>query len=108
MASDPSSSKYGSYPSLSTFQSKYGASQSKRRAVKQAFAKQNVTATVDVTRLRVSATASVGKAQKLFGTKWNVYRTGSTNARVALPANTPKLPRGCRATSTPSRGCACC
>ena len=68
-ASDPSSSSYGKYPSLSTFQSKYGASKSKRNGVKNAFAKQNVNATVDVTHLRVAATVSIGKAQKLFGTK---------------------------------------
>jgi kumamolisin len=92
-ASDPSASSYGDYPSLSAFQGTYGASQSKRKAVKQAFAKQNVSASVDVTRLRVSAGTTIGKAQKLFGTKWNVYRTGS-GARLALPANQPKLPKG--------------
>ena len=58
-----------------------------------AFKKQSVTATVDVTHLRVSATVSIGKAQKLFGTKWKVYKTKS-GAHVALPVNTPKLPRG--------------
>jgi hypothetical protein len=36
-ASDPSSSSYGKYPSLSTLQSKYGASSSKRNAVVNAF-----------------------------------------------------------------------
>jgi kumamolisin len=92
-ASNPASSSYGKYPSLSTFQSRYGAPKSKRKAVKQAFAKQNVSAGVDVTHLRVSAGTTVGKAQKLFGTRWNVYRT-STGARVALPANQPKLPKG--------------
>ena len=92
-ASDPSSSSYGKYPSLSTLQSKYGASSSKRNAVVNAFKANGVTATVDVTHLRVSATVSVGKAQKLFGTKWNVYKT-STGSKVALPVNTPKLPSG--------------
>jgi len=52
-----------------------------------------VKATVDVTHLRASATVSVGKAQKLFGTKWKVYKTDS-GSRVALPVNTPKLPKG--------------
>ena len=93
-ASNPSSSSYGEYPSLSTFQSRYGASKSKRNDVKNAFAKENVNATVDVTHLRVAATVSIGKAQKLFGTKWKLYKTGSSNELVALPVNTPKLPKG--------------
>jgi Pro-kumamolisin, activation domain len=46
-----------------------------------------------VTHLRVSATVSVGKAQKLFGTKWKVYKTG-TGSKVALPVDKPKLPKG--------------
>src|SRR3954453_351887 len=92
-ASNPSSSSYGKYPSLSTLQSKYGASSSKRNAVVNAFKAQGITATVDVTHLRVAATVSVSKAQKLFGTKWNVYKT-STGSKVALPVNTPKLPSG--------------
>ena len=92
-ASNPASSSYGKYPSLSTLQSKYGASSSKRNAVVNAFKANGITATVDVTHLRVSATVSVSKAQKMFGTKWNVYKT-STGSKVALPVNTPKLPSG--------------
>src|SRR3954463_13246005 len=92
-ASNPASSSYGKYPSLSTLQSKYGASSSKRKGVVNAFKKQNVTAKVDVTDLRVSATVSVGKAQKMFGTKWKVYKT-SSGSKVALPVNTPRLPKG--------------
>ncbi len=92
-ASNPASSSYGKYPSLSTLQSRYGASSSKRKAVVKAFKSNGITATVDVTHLRASATVSVGKAQKLFGTKWKVYKTG-TGSKVALPVNTPKLPSG--------------
>src|SRR3954453_23219680 len=92
-ASNPSSSTYGKYPSLSTLQSKYGASSSKRNAVVNAFKSNGITATVDVTHLRVSATVSVSKAQKMFGTKWNVYKT-STGSKVARPVDTPKLPSG--------------
>src|SRR3954464_2255260 len=92
-ASNPSSSSYGKYPSLSTLQSKYGASSAKRNGVVNAFKSSGVTATVDVTHLRVSATISVGNAQKLFGTKWKVYKTGS-GSKVALPVDTPKLPSG--------------
>ena len=58
-----------------------------------AFKSDGITAKVDVTHLRVSATVSVGKAQKLFGTKWKVYKT-SSGSKVALPVNTPKLPSG--------------
>ena len=92
-ASNPASSSYGKYPSLSTLQSKYGASSSKRKAVVNAFKSSGITATVDVTHLRVSATVSVGKAQKMFGTKWKIYKT-STGSKVALPVDTPKLPSG--------------
>jgi kumamolisin len=91
--SSPTSSSYGTYPSLSTLASKYGASSSKRKAVINAFKSYGITAKVDVTQLRAGATVSVGKAQKMFGTKWKVYKTG-TGAKVALPVNTPKLPKG--------------
>src|SRR3954469_10279246 len=92
-ASNPSSSSYGKYPSLSTVASTYGASSGKRNGVVNAFKANGVTATVDVTHLRVSATVSVGTAQKMFGTPWKVYKT-SSGAKVALPVNTPKLPSG--------------
>ena len=92
-ASNPASSSYGKYPSLSTLQSKYGASSSKRKGVVNAFKKQSVKATIDVTHLRATATVSIGKAKKLFGTKWAVYKAKS-GAHVALPVNTPKAPSG--------------
>jgi kumamolisin len=91
-ASSPTSSSYGKYPSLSTLQSKYGASSSRRSAVVNAFKGYGVAATVDVTHLRVSATVSIKNAQKLFGTKWNLYASGGEY--VALPVDTPKLPSG--------------
>ena len=59
----------------------------------KAFKSNGITATVDATHLRASASVSVGKAQKMFGTKWKVYKT-STGSKVALPVNTPKLPSG--------------
>jgi len=93
-ASNPSSSSsYGKYLSLSKLQSKYGATSSKRKAVVNAFKSKSVTATVDVTHLRVSATLNVGKAQKMFGTKWANYKTSSGEV-IALPVNTPKAPKG--------------
>jgi subtilase family serine protease len=93
-ASNPSSSNYGDYLSLSTLQSKYGATSSRRNAVVGAFKTFGVTATVDVTHLRVGATISVGNAQKLFGTTWDLYATGESNQAVALPVDTPKLGSG--------------
>ena len=93
-ASNPSSSTYGQYLSLSTLQKKYGASSSRRNAVVGAFKPYGVTATVDVTHLRVGATMSIKKAQKLFGTKWDLYATGQPNQAVALPVKTPKLGSG--------------
>ena len=57
----------------------------RRNAVVGAFKNYGVTATVDVTHLRVSATISVKNAQKMFGTKWDLYATGETNQAVALP-----------------------
>jgi subtilase family serine protease len=93
-ASNPASSSYGKYLTLSSLQQKYGASSSRRNAVTGAFKPYGVTATVDVTHLRVGATISIKNAQKLFGTKWNLYATGEPNEAVALPVNTPKLGSG--------------
>src|SRR3954452_14644431 len=92
-ASNPASSSYGDYPSLSTLAGKYGASSAMGNGVVNAFNAHGITAKVDGTHLRVSATISVGKAQSMFGTKWKVYKTGS-GSKVALPVNTPKLPSG--------------
>ncbi|MGA9314075.1 MAG: S53 family peptidase [Solirubrobacteraceae bacterium] len=93
-ASNPSSSTYGQYLSLSTLQKQYGASSSRRNAVVGAFKPYGVAATIDVTHLRVGATISIKNAQKLFGTKWDLYATGQPNQAVALPVNTPKLGSG--------------
>lgn len=93
-ASNPSSSTYGQYLSLSKLQKKYGASSSERNGVVGAFKPYGVTASVDVTHLRVGATISIKNAQKLFGTKWDLYATGQPNQTVALPVNTPNLVSG--------------
>jgi subtilase family serine protease len=93
-ASNPKSDSYGKYPSLSKLQSKWGAKSSVRKGVVNAFKSQGVTAKIDVTHLRATATVSIGKAQKMFGTKWAVYHTSTGNQLVALPVNTPKLPKG--------------
>ena len=93
-ASNPTSSSFGKYLSISSLQSKYGASSSRRNAVTGAFKKYNATATVDVFHLRVVTTITIGTAQKMFGTHWHVYLNSSTGAKTALPVNTPKLPSG--------------
>jgi subtilase family serine protease len=93
-ASNPKSDSYGKYPSLSKLQSKWGATSSVRKGVVNAFKSRGVTAKIDVTHLRATATVSIGKAQKMFGTKWAVYHTSTGNQLVALPVNTPKLPKG--------------
>ncbi len=102
-ASKPSSSSYGKYLSLSKLQSKYGATSAKRNAVKNAFKSQGITATVDVTHLRVSATLSVGKAQKMFGTKWANYKTSSGDI-VALPGQHAQAPEGAEGERRHDRG----
>jgi subtilase family serine protease len=93
-ASNPASSSYGKYPSLSTLASSYGASSSKRNAVANAFKRYGVTAKSDVTHLRMSATISIGNAEHLFGTSWTQYRTSTVGQFVVLPTHTPKLPGG--------------
>ena len=44
------------------------------------------TATADVTRLRMSVTISIATAQKLFGTKWELYRTSTGGTNLSLDA----------------------
>ena len=95
-ASNPSSSTYGHYLSLSELQSKYGAKSSEQNAVVGAFKPYGVTSAVDVTHLRVGATISVGNAEKLFGTKWDLYATGAHAQDVALPVGTPQVGQGSR------------
>jgi subtilase family serine protease len=93
-ASNPTSSSYGKYLSISSLASKYGASSGRRNAVTGAFHKYNAKTSVDVFHLRVVTTITIGTAQKMFGTHWHVYKNTSTGAKSALPVNTPKLPSG--------------
>src|SRR5690242_16711950 len=55
-ASNPTSSSYGKYLSISSLASKYGASSNRRNAVTGAFHKYNAKPTVDVFHLRVVTT----------------------------------------------------
>jgi hypothetical protein len=49
---------------------------------------------VDVTHLRVSATISIGGAEKLFGTKWNLYATGEAGEAVVLTSTASSATEG--------------
>src|SRR3954447_1364049 len=93
-ASNPASSSYGKYLSMSTLQSKYGASSSKRNGLINAFKKYGNTPKIDVTHLRAFVTQSIKNAEKMFGVKWNLYETGQSGQYVALPVSTPKAPSG--------------
>jgi kumamolisin len=39
-------------------------------------------------------TISIGTAEKLFGTKWNLYDTSTPGQLLALPVDSPTLPKG--------------
>jgi len=93
-ASNPTSSSYGKYLSLSSLASKYGAPTSVINAVMGPFKSGGSPVSADVTHLRVDATVSIGRAQQLFGTNWALYPSGTSGELVALPVNTPKLPKG--------------
>ena len=92
-ASNPSSSSYGKYLSLSKLQSKYGATSSVRKGVVNAFKSQSITAKVDVTHLRASATMNGRQGAEDVRDQVGQLPT-SSGAIVALPVNTPKPPKG--------------
>ena len=82
--SDPSSCSFGKYPSLSTLQSKYGASSSKRNAVVNAFKSNGITATVDVTHHRRRDALAAQFGQQLARTGFDLATgAGSPIANVA-------------------------
>ena len=93
-ASDPSSSTYGAYPTLSEFARRLGASASVRSAVLATLRAAGVRGTVDATGLRVTAPMTVGRMERLFGRRWSLYTRGSAGVFVALPDGSPRLPKG--------------
>src|SRR3954463_6427918 len=93
-ASNPASSSYGKYLTLSQLASKYGAPSSVINAVEGPFKSGGSPVSADVTHLRVTATVSIGRAQQLFGTSWTLYQSGTPNELVALPTHTPTAPKG--------------
>jgi subtilase family serine protease len=93
-ASNPGSSSYGKYLTLSQLASKYGAPSSVINGVEQPFKSGGSPVSADVTHLRVDATVSIGRAQQLFGTSWGLYQQSGSSELIALPNHTPKLPSG--------------
>src|SRR4051794_24627800 len=93
-ASNPASSTYGKYLTLSQLASQYGAPSSVINAVQGPFKSGGSPVGADVTHLRVVATVSIGRAQQLFGTSWTLYQSGTPNELVALPTHTPTAPKG--------------
>src|SRR5690349_20582832 len=81
-ASSPTSAGFGKYLSISSLQSKYGASSSRRNAVTGAFKKYNDKATVDVFHLRVVTTITIGTAQKMFGDRKST-RLNSSHVEIS-------------------------
>jgi subtilase family serine protease len=94
--SDPSSSTYGVYPTLTELRSRWGAPPARQRAVLAALRAVGVNGTVDVTGLRVTAPMTIGKMERLFARKWSLYRSGSVGVFVALPGGRPQIPKGLR------------
>ena len=95
-ASDPSSSTYGLYPTLSEFARRLGALPARRRAVLAALRAVGVRGSVDATGLRVTAPTTIGHLERLFARRWSLYATRSAGAFVALPEGRPRIPKGLR------------
>jgi subtilase family serine protease len=95
-SSDPSSSAYGNYPTLSEFARRLGADMAKRQAVVDALSAVGIRGTVDATGLRVTAPTTIGRMEKLFARQWLLYATRSAGTFVALPDGRPRIPKGLR------------
>jgi subtilase family serine protease len=93
-ASDPSSSTYGQYPTLSEFDRGWGALPARRRAVLHALRAVGIRGAVDATGLRITAPTTIGRMERLFATHWSLYGLHSAGTFVALPDRSPRIPRG--------------
>jgi subtilase family serine protease len=96
VSSDPSSSAYGNYPTLSEFARRLGADPARRHAVVDALSAMGIRGTVDATGLRVTAPTTIGRMEKLFATQWSLYATRSARTFVALSDGRPRIPKGLR------------
>jgi subtilase family serine protease len=93
-SSDPSSSTYGIYPTLSEFARRRGADPVRRRAVIEALSAVGIRGAVDATGLRVTAPTTINRMERLFARQWSLYATGSAGTFVALPDGRPRIPKG--------------
>ncbi len=93
--STPGSSRYGHYASLPTLGRRFGASSAARARVISFLRRAGAThVAADRTGLDVSATLSVARAQRLFGTRLSSFRTDakSGSARFVAPESTTHVP----------------
>jgi kumamolisin len=95
-SSDPSSSTYGIYPTLSEFARRRGADSARQRAVIDTLSAVGIRGAVEATRLRVTAPTTIGRMEQLFARQWSLYATGSAGTFVALPDGQPRIPKGLR------------
>ena len=95
-SSDPSSSTYGIYPTLSAFARHWGADPARRHAVIDALSAVGIRGAVDATGMRVTAPTTIGRIEKLFARQWSLYATRSAGTFVALPDGRPRIPKGLR------------
>ena len=95
--STPGSAQYGHYASMSTLARRFGARSAVRARVISFLRHAGATqVAADRTGLEVSATLSVARAQRLFGTRLSSFKTDANSgiARFVAPESTTHLPGG--------------
>jgi subtilase family serine protease len=93
--STPGSAQYGHYASMSTLARRFGARSAVRTRVISFLRRKGAThVAADRTGLDVSATLSVARAQRLFGTRLSSFRTDAKSgiARFVAPESTTHVP----------------
>ncbi len=93
--STPGSSQYGHYASMSTLARRFGAGSAVRTRVISFLRRAGATdVAADRTGLYVSATLSVGRAQRLFGAQLSSFRTDTKSgvARFVAPESATHVP----------------
>jgi subtilase family serine protease len=93
--STPGSAQYGHYASISTLARRFGARTAVRARVIAFLRRAGAThVAADRTGLDVSATLSVARAQRLFGTRLSSFRTDTKSgvARFVAPETTTHVP----------------
>ena len=101
--STPGNRLYGQFESIAELSRRFGASTATRaRAVRFLHRAGAARIRVDATGLFVDATMSAGRAERLFGSKLEQYRTAEAGRRAEFtaPAAAVRLPRGLRGVAT--------